>query len=191
MYHINLMSRLYRLGKPPGPTLHIRLYNLAFTSFTRVYYINDLHQRCTRWSEYSLKLPYLQHSLLARRVFFMSSIHAFVAPYCITTSAALGSGSLIFKHQHCYLFSKHQHCYLIFKYQHCHLFFKHHHCSRSSSVFTAFRSSSVFSAFRSSSVTTASTVLYWPLTWHFPLNLYVLRSFHRLTSCTGESHHRS
>ena len=72
---------------------------------------------------------------------------------------------------------------LIFKHQHCYLSSKHHHCSRSSSVltasrsssvFSASRSSSVFSAFRSSSVTTASAVLYWPLS--FSLNLYVLRS---------------
>ena len=129
--------------------------------------ISDLYQRFTEMIEYTLKLPYLQHSLLARRVFFISSIHASAALYCITTSAALGSWSLIFKHQHCYLFSKHQHCYLIFKHQHCYLFSKHHHCSRSSSVFTAFRSSSVFIAFRSSSVTTTSTALYWPLSWHF------------------------
>ena len=90
------MGRLYKLGKPPGMTFHSRLYKLAFTSFTGVYYIDDLHQRCTRWSEYYLKLPYLQHSLLVRRVFFMSSIHASAAPDCTTASAALGSSSLVF-----------------------------------------------------------------------------------------------
>ena len=74
------------------------------------------------------------------------------------------------------------HWSLVFKYQHCYLFFKHHHSSRSSSVFTAYRSSSVFTAYMSSSVftayrsssvfttymsssvTTASAILYWPLT---------------------------
>ena len=65
------------------------------------------------------------------------------------------------------------HWSLVFKYQHCYLLFRHHQSSRSSSVFTAYmsssvftayRSSSVFTTYRSSSVTTASAILYWPLT---------------------------
>ena len=64
-------GRLYRVPKwPNGPTcltgyapwadFSFQAYNLAFTTFTWLYYINDLHQRFTKWTEYSLKLPYLQ-----------------------------------------------------------------------------------------------------------------------------------
>ena len=132
----------------------------------------------------------------------MSSIHAFAAPNCITASAALGSSSLVFDLQastllpvlqastllrdlqaptllpilqaspllqvfkclHCFQVFKCLLCFQVFKCLHCFQVFKCHHCFR-------------------------CIVLAIVLT--FPLNLYVLRSFYRLTSWTGGSHHRS
>ena len=123
----------------------------------------------------------------------MSSIHASAAPDCTTASAVLGSSSLVFDLQASTLLLVLQastllpdlqaptllpvlqaspllqvfkclHCFQVFKCLHSFQVFKCHHCFR-------------------------CIVLAIVLT--FPLNLYVLRSFHRLTSWTGESHHRS
>ena len=82
--------------------------------------------------------------------------------------------SLVFKHQHCYLFSKHQHCYL---------FFKHHH------GFQVFKCLHSFQVFKCHHCFRCTVLAIESLT--FLLNLYIIRSFHRLASWTGESHHRS
>jgi len=156
---------------------------------TKVNYDKWSSSEVFKVTEYTLKLPYFQHSLLAKRVFFHPRFCCSVLHhgFCCT-------GFLVFKHQHCYLISKHQHW--------------------SPSINTATWSSSTNTATCSPSIITASGLqvssllpglqvssllpglqvssllsghhcfrcIVLAIVLTFPLNLYVLRSFHRLTS---------